>query len=91
VNQSSPVAHAPPGPPSAAAAEVAFGGTAAAPAAAVGARSDQQSTSAGPSGAGLGPAEYVKAVKLNLDPETPWPSRRSARFPSLRCEQPEFA
>jgi hypothetical protein len=30
---------------------------------------------------GLGPAEYVK---LNLVPESPWPSRRLARFPSLR-------
>ncbi len=29
----------------------------------------------------LGPAE---CVKLNLDPESPWPSRRSARFPSRR-------
>ncbi len=29
----------------------------------------------------LGPAEYVK---LNLVPESPWPSRRLARFPSRR-------
>jgi hypothetical protein len=43
--------------------------------------SDQQSTSAGPSGAALGPAENVKR---NLVPESPCPSRRSARFPLRR-------
>jgi hypothetical protein len=84
-NQSLPVAHAPPGPPSAAAAEPTLGGAAtpAAPAAATGAEPGPAEYVAGPSGAtlGLGPAEYVK---LNLVPESQWPSWRSARFPSRR-------
>jgi hypothetical protein len=67
VNQSSPVAHAPPGPPSAAAVEAALGGAAAAPAtapaAAAGAHSDQQSTSAGPIGAALGPADSSRVCQ----------------------------
>ncbi len=50
-NQSSPVAHAPPGPPSAAAAEPALGGTVA-PAASAAAP-------AAAAGAAFGPAEYV--------------------------------
>jgi hypothetical protein len=68
------MAHASPGPPSAATAEPALGGAAA---------PDEQSTSAGPSRAalGLGPTAYFK---LNLVPESPWPSRRLARFPSRR-------
>jgi hypothetical protein len=59
-NQSSPVAHAPPGPPSAAAAGAALGGAAApaAPGAAPAAAAE----------AALGPAEYVK---LNQVPESP--------------------
>jgi hypothetical protein len=51
---------------------------------------------AAPAGAARGPAEYVcwskrrSYVKLNLVPESPWPSLRLARFPSLRIVDHNF-